>query len=344
MSRVPVSRWWIIILFHAPTSILPRNLQLVLDYSAASSMPDTNDVLELGPTYSTVPQTHQQIPSHQQISSPTDLRQGQVFSGAYQPYPSAPSSMGPSMAPSMAGSMPPHYGRQSGNAMASSTENDRDEDSLLFGDVPEGKRRKFILVDDSQRNTKIRVKVMLDQVEMSEIPDSFRKQNAVHQRSYFPVQMPDQETTSRDDRFVSADMDIDDGGLPTFGRVNVPVHTIEGEGGIDVPQLTRAKRGKEEKLNELGHRMAWSQGRAFAGRTTFLQKSRKCKNAESFDYVLTSPTVDAYRNKQRSALIAAGQEIDAIPAHLETRPGKRRWLERARGIAHTATPPPAINE
>jgi hypothetical protein len=272
MSRVLVVRYWISYL-DAPILALPHILHL-LDGSNYSTH-YANDVFELGPTYSTVPQTHQQIPSHQQMSSPTDLRQSQVFSGGYQPYPPAPSSMGPSMAPTMTGTMAPQYGRQSGNTMASSAETDREEeDSLLFGDVPEGKRRKFILVEDSQRQTKVRVKVMLDQVEMSEIPDSFRKQNAVHRRSYFPVQMPDQETASKDDRFVSADMEIDDGGLPTFGRINVPLHTIEGEGGIDVPQLTRAKRGKEEKLNELGHRMAWSQSRAFAGRTVFLQKSR----------------------------------------------------------------------
>ena len=181
------------------------------------------------------------------------------------------------MAPSMTGTMPPQYGRQSGNAMASSADRDdrEEEDSLLFGDLPESKRRKFILVEDSQKQIKVRVKVMLDQVEMSEIPDSFRRQNAVHQRAYFPVQMPDQEETSKNDRFVGADMDVDDDGLPTAGRTSVRVHMMEGEGDVDVAQLTRTKRGKEEKLNELGYRMAWGQSRAFAGRTVFLQKSRK---------------------------------------------------------------------
>lgn len=159
--------------------------------------------------------------------------------------------------------------------MASSTDRDdrEEEDSLLFGDLPESKRRKFILVEDSQKQTKVRVKVMLDQVEMSEIPDSFRKQNAVHQRAYFPVQMPDQQEISKSDRFV----DMDDDGLPTTGRTNVHVHMMDGDGDVAVPQLTRTKRGKEEKLNELGYRMAWGQSRAFAGRTVFLQKSRRSR-------------------------------------------------------------------
>lgn len=112
---------------------------------------------------------------------------------------------------------------------------------------------------------------------MSEIPDSFRRQNAVHRRSYFPVQMPDEEAIGRDTRFVDADNNAEDGGLPTVGRVTVPVRCLDGSDGgseIDVSQLTRAKRGKEEKLNELGYRMGWGQSRAFAGRTVFLQKSR----------------------------------------------------------------------
>lgn len=54
---------------------------------------------------------------------------------------------------------------------------------------------------------------------------------------------------------------------------------------------------------------------------------------------LTKPAVDAYRSKQRSALVAAGQEESAIPAHLEGRPGKRRWLERSKAMDHPMTPP-----
>lgn len=182
------------------------------------------------------------------------------------------------MAPSMAGSLPPQFGRQSGNPMASSTDHEREEeDSALFGDLPENKRRKFLVVEDTQNQGRVRVKANLESIEMSEIPDSFRRQNAVHRRSYFPVQMPDEEAIGRDTRFVDADNNAEDGGLPTVGRVTVPVRCLDGSDGgseIDVSQLTRAKRGKEEKLNELGYRMGWGQSRAFAGRTVFLQKSR----------------------------------------------------------------------
>lgn len=38
--------------------------------------------------------------------------------------------------------------------------------------------------------------------------------------------------------------------------------------------------------------------------------------------------VDAYRNKMRSTMLAAGQDPAEIPQHLETRPGKRRFLGR----------------
>jgi hypothetical protein len=39
--------------------------------------------------------------------------------------------------------------------------------------------------------------------------------------------------------------------------------------------------------------------------------------------------VDAYRNKMRSSMLAAGQDPVEIPEHFDTRRGKRRFLERA---------------
>lgn len=41
-------------------------------------------------------------------------------------------------------------------------------------------------------------------------------------------------------------------------------------------------------------------------------------------------SVDAYRNKMRSTMLAAGQKSSSIASHFETRSGKRRWLERGR--------------
>lgn len=38
--------------------------------------------------------------------------------------------------------------------------------------------------------------------------------------------------------------------------------------------------------------------------------------------------MDAYRNKMRSSMLAAGQDPADIPEHFDTRRGKRRFLER----------------
>ena len=200
-----------------------------------------------------------------------------MFPG-YQTYPSLPqTTLGPSMAPSLGPGMH-QLGRPHGPAaMASNEKHARDaEDAALFGDVPEAKRRKFLLVDDSQRSCRVRVKVQLDTVEMSEIPDSYRKQNSVYPRSYYPVQMQTQAEPSKSERFVDVTSDEDEQGLPTTGRTTVPIPTIDGENEAEVPQLTKHKRDKESKLNELGCRMAWSQGRVFAGRTIFLQRACEC--------------------------------------------------------------------
>ena len=243
------------------------------------------------------------------------------------------------MAPAMHSSMN-MMGRPGGHATVAANEKAEkdDEDSALFGDVPEAKRRKFILVPDTQRDVRVRVKVTLDQVEMSEIPDSFREKNSVHPRSYYPVQMQLPPPSSRSSRFVEEEDAEEDNGLPTISRTSVQVPLPEAEGELGVPKVTRSKRKKEQNLNEIGYRMAWSQMRVFDGRPMFLQRARKSCSAIVQSTPANNQPVDAYRNKQRSMMITAGQETTPVPAHLETRPGKRRWAERASGQVRTATP------
>lgn len=53
---------------------------------------------------------------------------------------------------------------------------------------------------------------------------------------------------------------------------------------------------------------------------------------------IQSCTVDAYRNKMRSTMMADGQEATQIAPHFETRVGKRRWLERTRRSGRPTTP------
>ncbi|KAL4896089.1 hypothetical protein BDV59DRAFT_171995 [Aspergillus ambiguus] len=269
---------------------------------------------------------------HPPTPSPTDIRSAQVFHG-YPAYPppasTAGSARGPAIPPLMRDSAIAAMGRHQTVATASSKLEEINIDEVgddernpsaddLFGTFPEGKRRKFILVDDTQRSCRVRVKVMLDQVDMNEIPDSYRKTNAVYPRSYFPVQMknpPGRVLPGR--RYIHDDTETsDDAGAATVGRVLVPAPQVDGDNDaavVPVPRLSRPRRRKDVLLNDLGYRMSWSQSRIFSGRMVFLQRS-----------------LDAYRNKMRSTMLAAGQEPASIPAHFETRAGKRKFLERHR--------------
>ncbi|KAK5219473.1 hypothetical protein LTR72_007857 [Exophiala xenobiotica] len=275
--------------------------------------------------YNTAPQGYRQDSASQHMPSPNDIRQSHVFPG-YTNYPQVPSSMAPSMAPPMQGGLH-HLGRGGGpTAMTSKDlEVKNEEDNALFGDLPENKRRKFILVEDTQKNARVRVKVTLDQIEMSEIPDSFRKQNSVFPRAYFPVQMQTAPESTRGDRFAEEGEEVD-GGVPTLGKAVVSVQTTDGEAEVNAPQISKSKRAREQKINELGHRMAWGQGRVFSKRPIFLARA-----------------LDAYRSKQRNALLEAASDPSTIPAHLETRPGKRKWLERTRPVTQPMTPPAATD-
>jgi hypothetical protein len=214
---------------------------------------------------------HHQAPNGQQ-SSPTDVRQTQNF---YPTFPTSESVAGSSGMPPMHDGMrhPPHA---SSVPVAKQEEDDEERKIAMFGDLPESKRRKFILVDDAQRGTRVRVRVTLDTVKTEEMPDSYRKSNSVFPRSYFAMQMTSPPASPRGSRvFDDEAAPENEPSFPMAGSQIVPVPTLDGEARVPKPRLTKTKRSKEITLNDLGYRMSWSQSRVFAGRTLFLQKSRK---------------------------------------------------------------------
>ncbi|TVY45590.1 hypothetical protein LSUB1_G000948 [Lachnellula subtilissima] len=271
---------------------------------------------------------HHQAPNGSPPGQNGDVRQAHVFSGYPGSYPPDPSVGGASMAPSIHGQHQPTPHASHSTPIAASRSHaksplDEDERNVLFGDIPEAKKRKFILVDDPSKGNRVRVRVTLDTVDIKEIPDSFRKKNSVFPRSWFPLEMQSPPPSARGSRFFESD-DFDGGdevepsGSTRGGRrekgrmaVNVPL-TDGGEGEVEVPKMRNSVRSKEVKLNDLGYRLTWHQSRVFADKTVFLQKA-----------------LDAYRAKVLDSMQGAGKDIAAAP-HFETRVGKRRWNERSK--------------
>ena len=206
----------------------------------------------------------------------------------------------------------------------------------LYGDVRDNKRPKFILVEDAARNAqRVRVRVTLDQVNMDDVPDSYRRKLSVFPRAYYPMQF--RETGAEVQERTGGRWMLDSGnevspanmagakkedaaeGRACISKTSVRVANLNGgelggvakegdeseamdvearprehgrratvgsassgdgrAGGGDftvmVPGLTAGKKRREEMINELGVRMAWSQSRVFSGRILFLQKSCK---------------------------------------------------------------------
>ncbi|KAI4282037.1 MAG: hypothetical protein L6R35_005498, partial [Caloplaca aegaea] len=174
-----------------------------------------------------------------------------------------------------------HRGPSSATASTTTTHINNKNNNQLFPDIPEAKRRKFIHVEDLDRNNpRQRVGAVFDAVDMSEIPDSYRRDNSVYPRSYFPIQMQSpKRRASRGNRFFQADDESGGGGgneeeEAVMGRTMVPVPMLEGdEAELPVPRIGRAKRRREEMINDVGYCMSWKQSRLFAGRTMYLQKA-----------------------------------------------------------------------
>ena len=282
---------------------------------------------------------HHQAPNGSN-ASPNEVRQTHTFYATYPQSQSMVSSGIPSSGEGIehVGSHAPSHAHA---AAASSREEEEERNVALFGDLPEAKRRKFILVDDAQRGTRVRVRVMLDQVKMHEMPDSYRKNNSVYPRSWFATEMQSPPTSPRRGRWPN-DIDPDEAG-PNEVRTLVPVPMTDGsEAKVPVPRMSKLKRAKEVTLNDLGYRMSWSQSRVFSGRTLFLQRSRKCNLVRSHRRNVQALTlldkVDAYRNKMRSTMVAAGQDVAAVAPHFETRVGKRKWMERSKKAKREGSP------
>ncbi|TLD06927.1 hypothetical protein PgNI_10703 [Pyricularia grisea] len=272
---------------------------------------------------------HHQAPP-QTGGSQDDVRPSHQFSG-YGGYQSGAPS-GSSSMPSIHDTIHHGSGHQSSGSGAIAARRhsraDAEEPDDLFPDIPEAKKRKFILVEDSDRQSRLRVRVTLDGVDTREIPDSFRKNSSVYPRSYFPREMQSPPPSATGSKFFQDDLSDDpgaedDGTTDTEGRraargarakamVRVPM--VDGsEGEVAIPRMRRGFRGKEVRLNDLGYRMAWLQSRVFAGRTIFLQRA-----------------LDCYRNKTRSAIESLMQDVKTVSPHFETRVGKRKWNERMR--------------
>ncbi len=176
----------------------------------------------------------------------------------------------------------PIAARSHSHSNSRTEELNEDERNSLFGDIPEAKKRKFILVDDPGKGGRVRVRVTLDTVDIKEIPDSFRKSNSVYPRSWFPLQMQSPPPSAHGSRFLESDdeddtVEVDGGRKPRAkGTVMVSVPLADGgEAEVGVPRMRKSIRSKEVRLNDLGYRMTWHQSRVFADKTVFLQKARK---------------------------------------------------------------------
>jgi len=279
LSRIhfPVAFLFLIVVLH----LLPP-LVASLRHTPVEDRPLTRCVNIGGNEYIAGPPSQQPQSQHSSsqadLSSPANVRYSQQF---YPTYPSQPSAGGahmPAVPDAMDTSMHSHASTLATPIAASSSAKGEDDDQKrhLFGDVPESKRRKFILVDDNQRGTRVRVRVMLDQVNMDEMPDAHLRTNAVYPRSYYPRQMRSPPGSPRARGHWDDEDDTTEGSGGAKGTTLVPVSLMDGsETKLPVPRMTKSRRGKESALNELGYRMSWSQARQFNGRTLFLQRSRK---------------------------------------------------------------------
>lgn len=248
------------------------------------------------------------------------------------------------MAPQMHSSHggPPHpshpiAARSQSHSKRGAEDMDEEERITLFGDIPEAKKRKFVLVDDPAKGGRVRVRVTLDTVDIKEIPDSFRKSNSVYPRSWFPLQMQSPPPSAHGSRFFEGD-DIDDsvevegsrsgaGSSRGKGKMMVSVPLADGgEAEVGVPRMRKSIRSKEVRLNDLGYRMTWHQSRVFADKTVFLQKARKYIPPLEVEALLT---LNSGYLPQQSPFDDGGYRKRCLCSTTFRNPSRKTTMERA---------------
>jgi hypothetical protein len=235
-----------------------------------------------GNEYNSAPAHHHQAPAASglpEIGSPSSTSPKYVAQNFYPTYAQQPNVGGPAPMPSVHGGMDPMHPSASTLAAPAARQEERESHKRkLFGDLPETKRRKFILVEDAERNNRARVRVTLEDVNMEDMPDSNLKINSVYPRSYYPRQVGSPSASPRTRGiFDDEDDTAGESGATTRGKTLVRVPLLDGsDAEMAIPRMTKSRRNKELMLNELGARMSWAQSRVFHQRILFLQKSRRC--------------------------------------------------------------------
>lgn len=152
---------------------------------------------------------------------------------------------------------------------------EEDKKTSLPVHIPEGKKRKFILVDDLARGTRVRVHVELDNIKMEEMPDFHLQKNSVFPRQFYPRQMNSPISPRKDQECWTLSSGMEENGETSQ---MAQVHLLDGsETELPIPVSSKGLQDKECALNELGYRMSWRQAKTFDERTVFMQKSRKSK-------------------------------------------------------------------
>lgn len=116
----------------------------------------------------------------------------------------------------------------------------------LFPDLAEAKKRKFVLVED--RGSRLRVRVTLNTVDTSEIPDSFRRSNAVCPGSFFPIEMESPPPSPTGRRFFPGDVDDDgDSGFRLDGEHDGDEVEARGNNAAD-----RGRHRRQQPRHSMG--------------------------------------------------------------------------------------------
>jgi len=225
-------------------------------------------------------------------SSVSQIRPANVF---YTPYAIHPTNGLPSVPPQLNNGMESHFSAHTSATIPASTLNTamvtptsatktefsppsspaKKHSSLLKELDPGASKRTYVVVHDHEtQSKKVRVKIDIESVQVEQIPDSYRRDNSVYPRSFFPAQMVMSPREKREKRAAGR---FDEEGLGMgvgSTLVKIPMVDVE-EREVPLPRMGKNVGEREERLNDLGYRISWEKGRHYAGRVLTLQRSSR---------------------------------------------------------------------
>ena len=182
--------------------------------------------------------------------------------------------------------------------------------------------RRTITIKDRQRDNVVRVSVKTRNIDLDEMPDSFRREYSVFPRAHYPRQGLSSSSTESE----TLNPETKTESLVTWDQIPL--------GQWRLPMVAEERKKQERQMNDLGQHITWGKPQLFSGRNLLLQTTRKL-------LISISPLMISVHEFKRQSHSRFADSLNDIEPMGDVRWGKRDWNSFRESICQDSQSPEA---